>query len=181
MALVVLLRGVNVGGHRRFRPALLAKALVHLKVQSIGAAGTFVVGVRTTQAALRREFAGQLPFPTEIVTCRGGDIARVLASDALRPVGAGTGVVRFVSVLARRARTAPALPLVLPRRGRWSLRLIARDGRIVVGDYRREMRAIRYLGQLDQVFGVPVTTRSWSTMMTVGRALALPVAPEIAS
>jgi len=43
MALVVLLRGVNVGGHRRFRPALLAQALAHLDVVSIGAAGTFLM------------------------------------------------------------------------------------------------------------------------------------------
>ena len=43
MALVVLLRGVNVGGHRTFRPAILAEQLKHLDAINIGAAGTFVV------------------------------------------------------------------------------------------------------------------------------------------
>lgn len=171
MPLVVLLRGVNVGGHRRVRPALLAQQLAHLDVVSIGAAGTFVVGARITQAALRLEFARRLPFHTEIVTCRAGDVTRLLAGELPSLPRAGAGVVRFVSVLARRARAAPSLPLALPGRGRWSLRLLARDGRMVVGDYRREMRAIRYLGELDRLFGVPVTTRSWSTMTAVGRAL----------
>jgi hypothetical protein len=40
---VVLLRGVNVGGHRTFRPARLAERLQHLGAINIGAAGTFVI------------------------------------------------------------------------------------------------------------------------------------------
>ncbi len=40
---VVLLRGVNVGGHKTFRPSALAAQLQHLDVVNIGAAGTFVV------------------------------------------------------------------------------------------------------------------------------------------
>jgi uncharacterized protein (DUF1697 family) len=43
MALVVLLRGVNVGGHKTFRPKRLAERLRDLDVVNIGAAGTFVV------------------------------------------------------------------------------------------------------------------------------------------
>jgi hypothetical protein len=43
VALVVLLRGVNVGGHKTFRPSLLVEQLKHLDAVNIGAAGTFVV------------------------------------------------------------------------------------------------------------------------------------------
>src|SRR3970040_890978 len=43
VALVVLLRGVNVGGHRTFRPTTLTKQLKHLDAVNIGAAGTFVI------------------------------------------------------------------------------------------------------------------------------------------
>ena len=43
MALVVLLRGINVGGHRTFRPTALAEQLKHLGAVNIGAAGTFVI------------------------------------------------------------------------------------------------------------------------------------------
>lgn len=43
MALVVFLRGVNVGGHRTFRPRDLARKLRDYDVVNVGAAGTFVV------------------------------------------------------------------------------------------------------------------------------------------
>lgn len=82
MAQVVLLRGLNVGGHRRFRPASLAEELAHLDAVNIGAAGTFVIGV-----------------------------------------------------------------------------------------YRRQMAVIGHLGKLDDLVGVPATTRSWSTVAAIGRVL----------
>jgi hypothetical protein len=43
MALVVFIRGVNVGGHRTFRPSVLARGLSDYGVVNVGAAGTFVV------------------------------------------------------------------------------------------------------------------------------------------
>ena len=43
MALVVFLRGVNVGGHKTFRPSLVANELSDFDVVNVGAAGTFVV------------------------------------------------------------------------------------------------------------------------------------------
>jgi hypothetical protein len=43
MALLMFLRGVNVGGHRTFRPTKLAEQLKHLDVVNIGAAGTLVI------------------------------------------------------------------------------------------------------------------------------------------
>lgn len=57
MALVVLLRGINVGGHRRFRPAALARELKHLDAVNIGAAGTFVIRRPIAQAQLRAQVA----------------------------------------------------------------------------------------------------------------------------
>jgi hypothetical protein len=33
------------------------------------------------------------------------------------------------------------------------------------------MKSIGYLGRLEKVFGVSVTTRNWNTMMAIGRIL----------
>jgi hypothetical protein len=41
----------------------------------------------------------------------------------------------------------------------------------VLGLYRREMKAIGYLGQLDKIFGVPATTRNWNTITAISRIL----------
>jgi hypothetical protein len=38
MAIVVFLRGVNVGGHRTFRPSILARELSDYYVVNVGAA-----------------------------------------------------------------------------------------------------------------------------------------------
>src|SRR5262249_42894809 len=43
IALVVFMRGVNIGAHKRFQPAVLARDLAHLGAVNIGAAGTFLI------------------------------------------------------------------------------------------------------------------------------------------
>jgi hypothetical protein len=58
-----------------------------------------------------------------------------------------------------------------PASGKWVMKILAREGRFVVGVYRREMRAISYLGTLDRLFGVPATTRNWNTMAAVFKVL----------
>ena len=79
MALVVLLRGVNVGGHRTFRPTTLTKQLKHLDAVNIGAAGTFVIRQPVTRAQLRAELASRLPFNAEIMICQGREILRLMS------------------------------------------------------------------------------------------------------
>ena len=172
MSLVVFLKGVNVGGHRRFRPSLLARELAHLGVINVGATGTFVVRERVGRAKLRKEIARRLPFETEVMVCEGADVLRLAAADPFAGQPSGRDLVRFVSVLANRPRISPTLPLALPAEGEWSLRVLELRERFVLGLYRREMRAIGFLGQLEKVFGVPLTTRSWSTIETVARLLS---------
>lgn len=171
MALVVLLRGVNVGGHRTFRPAALARDLKHLDAVNIGAAGTFVIRQPIGQAELRKELASRLPFQTEIMICQGREVVALMSRDHFAGEPARPEIVRFVSVLSKRPRAAPQLPMVFPARGKWLLKVLALENRFVLGMYRRDMKAIGYLGTLDRVFGVPVTTRNWNTMAEIARQL----------
>ena len=171
MALVVLLRGVNVGGHRTFRPSVLAKQLKHLDVVNIGATGTFVIRRRAPRAHVRREFARRLPFDTQIVICQGREIVNLVSRDFFPGRLVRPDVVRFVSVLSRSPRSSPATPLNFPATGKWLVRILARERRFVVGVHRRHMKVIGYLGMLDRVFGVPVTTRNWNTISAIARLL----------
>ena len=96
MALVVFLRGVNVGGHRTFRPSVLAKELRDYDVVNVGAAGTFVVRRPGSRAEFRAELIRRLPFETQIVLCDGRDLLRL---ETEHPFGRGAperDVVRFV-------------------------------------------------------------------------------------
>jgi len=171
MALVVLLRGVNVGGHRTFQPSRLATQLQDFDTVNIGAAGTFVVRGPVTQARLRAELARRLPFDTEIMICRGRDVLGVIAQRPFARYPARADIVRFVSVLSRRPRSEPSMPATLPASGRWLLKILGRHGRFVLGMYRRHMKVIGYLGRVDRLFGVPVTTRNWNTITAIARVL----------
>jgi uncharacterized protein (DUF1697 family) len=171
VALVVLLRGVNVGGHKTFRPAKLAEQLKHLDAVNIGAAGTFVIRKRVSQGQLRAEFARRLPFDAEIIICQGSEIARLLARDHFAAERVRPDMVCFLSVLAKAPRAAVPPSMTFPESGPWQLRVLARDRRFVIGIYRRHMKAIGYLGALDRVFGVPVTTRNWNTVIAIAKVL----------
>ena len=171
MALVVLLRGVNVGGHRIFRPTTLAAQLKHLDAVNIGAAGTFVIRQPVSRAQLRAELARRLPFDAEIIICQGREIVRLISQNYFADQPARSDIVRFVSVLSKRPRSAPATPISFPASGKWLLKILTRDNQFVVGVYRRHMKVISYLGTLDRLFGVPVTTRNWNTITAIARVL----------
>ena len=171
MALVVLLRGVNVGGHRTFRPTTLITQLKHLDAVNIGAAGTFVIRQPVARAQLRAELASRLAFDAQIMICEGREIVRLMSHDYFADQPLRPDVVRFVSILSKRPRAAPSMPISLPSNGTWLVKVLARENRFVVGLYRRHMKVIGYLGTLDRLFGVPVTTRNWKTMTAIASVL----------
>ena len=167
MALVVFLRGVNVGGHRTFRPTMLAEQLKDYDVVNVGAAGTFVIRKPISQAQLRAELLRRLPFETEVMICNGHDLISLASGDPFAGDPPRPDVVRFVSVLAKRPSVLPPIPISLPPDGKWLLRILARENRFLFGLYRRQMKAIRFLSAIDKIFGVSATTRNWNTITTI--------------
>jgi uncharacterized protein (DUF1697 family) len=167
MRWVVFLRAVNVGGTNRCQPTLIAKQLARFDIVNIGAVGTFVVREDVSESALRAAFARKLPFKCEIMICRARDISKLASKDPFSRQPSGPNIVRFVSVLAKRLRALPPLPLSLPSDDAWLLKIIAIQDRFVLGLYRREMKAISYLGKIEKRLGVPATTRNWTTIEKV--------------
>jgi len=171
MALVVFLRGVNVGGHRTFRPSVFARELSAYDVVNVGAAGTFVVWNPGDTAKFRAELLQKLPFIAEIVSCDGRDLIRLTKKNPFGPDPSRPDVVRFVSILLEAGGVRPPLPIALPTDGEWLVRLIASDKQFVFGEYRRHMKTIGYLGQIDKLCGAKATTRNWNTIMAITRIL----------
>jgi uncharacterized protein (DUF1697 family) len=169
--LVVLLKGVNVGGHRTFRPRLLADQLRQYGAVNLGAAGTFVIRERVSRARLRAEVARRLPFEAEIMICDGTDVARFTDSNPFAGQRTRPNIIRFTSILARPRKPRSRLPLTIPAHGRWSVKILGCQDRFVFGVYRREMKAIGHLVEIEKLFGIPVTTRQWSTMLAIGTVL----------
>jgi uncharacterized protein (DUF1697 family) len=171
MALVVFLRGVNVGGHRTFKPSVLAKELSEYDVVNVGAAGTFVVRKPGARAKFRAELLRRLPFETNVIVCDGRDFLEVDADDPFETEASRSDVVRFVSILAKAGRVPFSLPIHLPASGDWLVRVVGSRKQFVFGEYRRHMKTIGYLGQLDKLFGAQATTRNWNTIAAIVRIL----------
>jgi uncharacterized protein (DUF1697 family) len=171
MALIVFLRGVNVGGHRTFRSSILARELSDDDVMNVGAAGTFVVRKPGSRAKFRSALLRKLPFEAELVLCDGRDLIRLERDNPFGTERSPKDVVRFVSILSKAGGIRASIPATFPPDGGWLVRVMASKGQFVFGVYRRHMRTITYLGQIDKLYGVPATTRNWNTIMAIVRIL----------
>jgi uncharacterized protein (DUF1697 family) len=171
MALVIFLRGVNVGGHRRFRPSIVARELSDYDVVNVGAAGTFVVRKPGSRAKFRNALLAKLPFEAEVVLCDGRDLIRLENANPFGAEPSSPDAVRFVSILLKAGEVQASLPIAFPSNGEWLVRVLASKGQFVLGVYRRHMRTITYLGQIDKLYGVPATTRNWNTILAIVQIL----------
>jgi len=171
MALIVFFRGINVGGHRAFRPSVLAKELGIYDAVNVGAAGTLVIRKPGLRAKFLAELRRKLPFEATIAFCDGGDLIQLEMDNPFGTEPPPADVVQFVSILSEAGRRRLSLPIALPEGGEWLVRIMGSKNRLVYGVYRRHMKTIGYLGQIDRLFGAPATTRSWNTILSVLRIL----------
>jgi len=171
MTLVVFLRGINVGGHRRIRPSILADQLRRFGVVSVGATGTFVVRKPGSRTRFRAALLSKLPFEAEVAMCSARELLRLEKKNPFGRKPTRTDVVRFVSVLAKAGRRPAPLPIALPEKGEWFVRVFAGRRPFVFGESRRDMKTIGYLRRLDELFAAPAITRSWKTMMSITQLL----------
>ena len=171
MSAVVFLRAVNVGGTNRCQPALIAKQLGKFGVVNIGAVGTFVVREDVGEPILRAAIAKKLPFKCEIMICQAKAIVDLARKDPFSRQPSDPDITRFVSVLHKRPRILPSLPLSLPSDKDWLLKIIAIQNQFILGVYRRQMKAIGYLGRIEKLLGGAATTRSWNTIEKVVKIL----------
>ena len=171
MALIVFLRGINVGGHRRLRPTALAKQLSDYDVVNVGAAGTLIVRRPGPRTKFRTELLHRLPFEAQAVFCDSRDLLRLQIDNPFPTKPPHPDITRFVSILAKSSKSPPTIPFDLPSTGDWLVRVLATKDQFIFGEYRRHMKTIGYLGQIDKLFGAPVTTRNWNTILTILRIL----------
>ena len=175
MRWVVFLRAVNVGGTNRCHPAQIAKQLAKFGVVNIGAVGTFVVREEVSESILRAAISKKLPFKCAIMICPAKAVIDLMRRDTFANQPSGQDVVRFVNVLAKPLHSSLITrhsSLCLPPDDAWLLKVIGIQGRFVLGLYRRQMKAISYLGKLEKLLGVPTTTRNWNTIEKVSKILS---------
>ena len=178
MASIVFLRAINVGGANLCKPAQLAKQLKKFDVVNIGAVGTFLVRGKVDESALRKQLAAQLAttfkIKCEIMIVPATDLIKLAARNPFGKHSSSAEITRFVSVVHKRLPSSVVArhsSLSLPDSNDWLLKLLAIQGQFVVGIYKRDMKAIGYLGKLEKILGVPATTRSWTTIEKILKIL----------
>jgi uncharacterized protein (DUF1697 family) len=150
---------------------VLARELAAYDVVNVGAAGTLVVWRPGRRVQFLSELRRKLPFQTDIASCDARDLIRLEANDPFGSQPAAPDTVRFMSVLLKPASNIVSLPIAIPHGDDWFVRIVGANKQLIFGEYRRHMKAIGYLGQIDRIFGAPATTRSWSTIRSVLQVL----------
>jgi uncharacterized protein (DUF1697 family) len=171
MALIVFLRGINVGGHRTLRPSVLAKQLGAYDVVNVGAAGTFVVRKPGTPTKFLAALRQKLPLDAVVAFCDSSDLIRLEMDNPFRTERAHPDLIQFVSILSKAGRSKATLPVAIPEEGAWFVRIMGSRNRLLFGVYRRHMKTIGHLSRIDDLFSAQATTRSWSTILSVLRIL----------
>lgn len=168
MGLVVFLRGVNVGGHKVFRPSVLAKELADFDTVNVGAAGTFVIRAAVSQSAIRAELVRRLPVAAEFMICPGRDLTDLASGDLFPATLSDPDVKRCVTVLPARPRTVPSLPLRQPAGDTWQVQIVSVTGRYALSLWRRLGQRLIYPNEIvEKHLGVTATTRNWSTVLDI--------------
>jgi uncharacterized protein (DUF1697 family) len=105
--------------------------------------------------------------------CPAQDIIKLASKDPFSRQPSGPDITRFVSVAAKPVRLPLLLrlPLNLPSDDDWVLKVVAIQDRFVLGLYRRQMKAISYLGKIEKLLGVALTNRNWTTIQKVVQIL----------
>ena len=139
---------------------------------NVWAAGTFVIRKTISQAALRAEMLRRLPVKAELMTCRSRAVLDLASQEPFRHDPSGKDIIRYVSVLAKRPRTLPPLPISQPAGGDWQVKIIGVTGRFALSLHRRLGRTLLYPNEVvEKKLGVSATTRNWNTISAVCEVL----------
>lgn len=169
---VVFLRAANVGGKNVFRPVQLARALPHLDLVNVGAAGTFVVRGKATPAKVRREILARLPFVPALAVPSSAEVLALVRSKPFAGVRFSKVLRGWVAPLAGRPKSQPKLPLAVPAGKAWSVRFDRVVGSFALGLCRRRPRGFVFPNQVvEKALGVQATTRWWETLERVAEIL----------
>ena len=171
MASVVFFRAANVGGHQRFQPSQLAKALAEFEVVNIGAAGTFVVQANVGTAKLRSEMLRCLPFKPEMMIYPARDVLGLVDTDPFCEAPSGKDVTRFVTVLKHPPKPVPKLPMIFPGSSKWEIQFRALHGPFLLSVRRPGRKDLYPNAVAEQYLGLLATTRNWNTIEAVCRVL----------
>src|SRR5512145_967705 len=177
-AYVALLRGINVGGHKRVSMDRLRQAFESLGFQNVStllASGNVVFHapaqsraalIRKIEAGLKRSLGHEIS-----VILRTPEELRALAGlNPFRAIRVTPQTRLFVTFLAEKPRTRLKIPYLSPDKSYRILRRTRGELCSVLTVGPQWAKNLRQMDILEKEFGKRITTRSWSTVLRLHAA-----------
>jgi uncharacterized protein (DUF1697 family) len=170
---VALLRGINVGGHRKISKEQLTSIFERIglsRVQTLLASGNVVFSSAEgdeakLQTSIESALESELGYSVDVMVRTVEYICELLDLDPFaeyEPVGAKF----YVTFLSRRPEEQPELPVRLTDQGSEAVGL--NDREFFAVSYKNEGSYGDFSKYLQQTFGKqPVTTRNWNTIAKI--------------
>lgn len=172
---IAFLRAINVGGHAVVSMKALAAAFkaagcrdVKTFLQS-GNLAFKAAGAKTPawQEKIQSKLNELLGTETVVIFRTLGELGQMVKADPFRNVAEDPDVKRYVALLAARPHKAPRIPIDSPKDG---LTVFRMDNLNVYVLSRRVKKASGSPNLLvEKTFGVPATTRNWSTITKIAK------------
>ena len=170
---VALLRGINVGGHRRVGMLALANVFSRLGyegVQTCVQSGNVVFRAYVADGAeIEAAIEAHFGFPVQVALRTGAEWARAIAGNPYPQQAAADGSEVHLALLSAEPDAEGVASLQAVPRGRdnWHL-----DGRNLYLDLPNGAGRTRLdHGTLERRLAVGVTIRNWKTVETLGKLL----------
>lgn len=103
-----------------------------------------------------------------MMICPAREVLELAAEAAFGDESPAAEVKRYVSVLDKRPRSLPALPITQPAIEQWQVKVVGVSGRFVLSLHRRQGRTLIYPNEVvEKRLGVSATTRNWNTISAI--------------
>jgi len=166
---VALLRGINVGGHRKVAMPLLRQMFETIgfgRVRTYINSGNVIFDAedgaeadRELAGRIEREIETTFGFPVDVMVRSAADLARAIAANPYANAGAPADLHLHIGFM-RGAPDPQALDKLAPFVNEQDeFRVIGRE---IYAIFRSGVRDSKLAGQLSRL-GVPVTLRNWNT------------------
>lgn len=176
---LALLRGINVGGHRkikmedlraRFADWGLADARTY--IQSGNVVFTSDEAEEPLRARIEAGIASAFGFPVTVVLRTAPEVAQALANSPYPPDALGEGESLFVAFLTGAPAPGSEEGLQSPVIGADTCQLVGRDVYLLYRQPSNESKMSN--AWLERMLGVEATTRNWRTITTLAGMLQAP-------
>lgn len=170
---IALLRGINVGGHKKVPMAELKKAFEEMgfeNVKTFLASGNVVFGTKEEIAeALTEKIASKLEktfgFPIPIIVRKISDIEKMIKTDPFKDIKVTPQTRQYVTFLSEKPKSTLEIPYSSPDQ---SFRILnVTNGAIFSVLDLTKTRTVDAMAVLEKEFGKNITTRNWNTVMKI--------------